>query len=365
MTGKSFDRSKADLLPAENFKTVIDGKDVTLHTLEAGAFSAQITNFGGRLVGFWAPDRNGRYADVVVGYENIDRYVHNTGERFLGANPGTVANRIAKGRFTLDGVEYRLPINNGPNTLHGGLKGVDMLVWDIVDADDRSIRMTLVHPDGLDGFPGNVTLATTYTLSEDGALKIVFEAVTDKPTIVNMTHHSFFNLRGSGNGDVRGHILTVNASACTAIGEDLIPTGEIRSVEGTARDFRTPHAIGERVDDRSEDQMVYGSGYDHNFVLDKTGAGVPETAATLYEPESGRTLELLTDQPGLQVYSGYFFIDGKTVDRYGNTIKSYGTLSLEPQKYPDSINHEGFPDTVLRPGGKYTHTSIYRFGVKD
>ena len=355
-------KTELPLLPEEAFQTTVDGKPVALYTLHAGDITMQVTNYGARVVSLWTPDREGRYEDIVLGYENIGRYIDNTGERFLGAVVGPYANRIAKGRFTLDGTEYTLPLNNNGQTLHGGLKGVDRVVWDVVSATDDKLVLHYLHPDGQDGFPGNLRIRMTYSVTPENEFRVDYEATTDAPTVVNLSHHSFFNLKGEGNGTVLDNVLTINASHTTPVDSVLIPTGQIAPVEGTPFDFREPHAIGERIGADNQ-QLRNGGGYDHNWVIDrKTKSGI-EQAATVWEPASGRTIEVLSDQPGLQVYSGNFF-DGKSIGKYGKPQRYRESLALETQKFPDSPNHDNFPSTVLRPGETYTQVCIYKFGVK-
>lgn len=355
-------KTELPLLPEEAFQTTVDGKPVALYTLHAGDITMQVTNYGARVVSLWTPDREGRYEDIVLGYENIGRYIDNTGERFLGAVVGPYANRIAKGRFTLDGAEYTLPLNNNGQTLHGGLKGVDRVVWDVVSATDDKLVLHYLHPDGQDGFPGNLDIEMTYSLTPDNEFRVDYKATTDKPTVANFSHHPFFNLKGEGNGTVLDNVLTINASHTTPVDSVLIPTGQIAPVEGTPFDFREPHAIGERIGADNQ-QLRNGGGYDHNWVIDrKTESGI-EQVATVWEPASGRTIEVLSDQPGLQVYSGNFF-DGTSIGKYGKPQRYRESLALETQKFPDSPNHDNFPSTVLRPGETYTQVCIYKFGVK-
>ncbi len=355
--------NEVTLMDAKNFETVVDGKPVALYTLAAGDLTMQVTNFGGRVVSLWVPDREGVKEDVVLGYESIDRYLNNTGERFLGAVVGPYANRIAKGKFTLDGAEYTLPVNNNGQTLHGGLKGLDMVVWDVKSVSESKIELTYVAKDGDEGFPGNRTIDMVYELTPDNQFVVTYSATTDAPTVFNISHHSFFNLKGEGNGSILDNVLTINAGNTTPVDSVLIPTGEIASVEGTPFDFRTPHAIGERIGVENE-QLKNGAGYDHNWLLDRNSEKDVELAATLLEPASGRYMEVWTDQPALQFYSGNFFDEGSYSGKYGRPIKYRESLALETQKYPDSPNHENFPSTVLRPGETYTQTCIYKFGVK-
>ena len=351
------------LLPVSAFETTVDGKQVSLYTLTGGGLTAQITNYGARVVSLWVPDRDGCLRDVVIGYGSIDAYLHNPGERFLGSSPGPVANRIEGASFELDGVEYQLDKNDGENTLHGGFVGIDNLVWDVVEQSKNSITMHVVHPDGLGGFPGNKTISARFTLTADSSLKVEFEATTDKATPVNLAHHSFFNLKGSGDGDILGHMLLIKGYAITPVNEQLIPGDEVVAVDGTPFDFREPHPIGERID-ADDLQLKYGRGYDHNWVLDVDGSGALTVNATVFDPVSGTFMEVLSDQPGLQFYSGNFIGDGKTVDKYGHPIAFRGALALETQKFPDRLHHPQFPDTVLRPGERYTHTCAYRFSTK-
>lgn len=351
---------KVRLIPAQAFDTTIDGKPVSLYTIEGGGMYAQITNYGARVVSLWAPDRAGLLRDVVIGYRDIDSYVHNPGERFLGSSPGPVVNRIGGATFELDGVSYSLDKNDGENTLHGGFVGIDNLVWDVVEQSKNSIKMQVVHPDGLGGFPGNKTISVCYMLTSDHGLKVVFEATTDAPTPINLAHHPFFNLKGTGKGDILGHVLRINAAGITPIDENLIPVGLVAPVEGSPFDFREPHTIGERID-ADDIQLQYGHGYDHNWVIEYDGGEGLTLDAVVFEPGSGTVLEVLSDQPGLQFYSGNFFGDGKTIDKYGNDIVYRGAFALETQKFPDGVHHPDFPQTVLLPGETYSHTCLYRF----
>lgn len=355
-------KSEINLMPAEDFVTVVDGKDVALYTLKNADLTMQVTNFGARVVSLWTPDRNGNHEDIVLGYNNIDQYVNNPGERFLGAVVGPYANRIANGTYTIDGQVYTFPQNNNGQTLHGGLKGVDMVVWDVVAVTDSSILLSYLHPDGQDGMPGNLKIDMTYTLTADNEFKVEYVAETDKATHVNMSHHSFFNLKGEGNGTVNDHVLMIRASKTTPVDEVLIPYGTIVDVEGTPFDFREPKEIGRDLD-MDDQQLRNGAGYDHNWVLDKQSCCDVELAASVYEPSTGRYMEVYTDQPALQFYGGNFF-DGSTCGKYGRPLRYRESIALETQKYPDSPNHDNFTDTLLRPGEKYEHVCIYRFGTK-
>ena len=359
---KSEQAPALELMKAENFQKVVDGKKVDLYTLTNGTITMQVTNFGARVVSLWTPDREGKMADIVLGYENIDRYVNNTGERFLGAVVGRVANRIGAGKFTLDGKEYNTPLNNNGQTLHGGLKGVDMVVWDVEYVADNAITLHLVLPDGTDGFPGNLDITMTYTLTPENEFEVTYHAKTDKKTIVNLSHHSFFNLKGEAGGTITDHILTIKADKVTPTDANLIPTGELLSVEGTPFDFREPHAIGERIDAEHE-QLKNGKGYDLNWVIAREDNGQVETVATLYEPTSGRCMDVATDQVAIQFYSGNFF-DGTYNGKYGKPLKFRESVALETQKHPDAINHDNFPSIILNPDEVYTQVCVYKFYTK-
>lgn len=323
-----------------------DGQDVSLYTLtnERG-FEVSITNYGGAVVSILAPDRSGEFADVALGYETLEEYVRNP--RYFGGLIGRHANRIGLGKFSLNGKEYQLTQNNGANHLHGGARGFDKRVWEALDQKDSgavSLRLQYRSVEGEEGYPGNVKANVTYTLFPENELEINYEATTDRDTIVSLTNHSYFNLAGSG--DILGHELTLHADAFTPVSEALIPTGEIKSVENTEMDFRRSRPIAT-------------GGYDHNFVL-KDYDGSLRPAARLYEPNSGRVLEVLTTQPGIQFYSGNF-LDGSLTGKGGGVYHKYAGLCLEPQHFPDAPNHANFPSTVLRPGEVYKHVSVYRF----
>ena len=351
-----------DLMKAENFQAEVDGKQVDLYTLTNGDLTMQVTNFGARVVSLWTPDKDGNFADIVLGYENLDRYVNNTGERFLGAVVGRVANRIGAGKFTLNGVEYTTPQNNNGQTLHGGLKGVDMVVWDVVEVKPESIVLHYLAADGEDGFPGNLDITMTYTLTEDNEFRVDYKATTDATTVVNLSHHSFFNLKGEAGGTITDHILTIKADKITPVDAFLIPTGELMDVEATPFDFREPTAIGDRIDAEHE-QLANGKGYDLNWVLAREDNGEIMNVATLYEPQSGRAMDVLTDQVGLQFYSGNFF-DGTYNGKYGQPLRFRESVALETQKFPDAPNQPAFPSVVLNPEEEYTQVCIYKFYTK-
>ena len=360
--GNKCEEGGLQLMKAKDFQTTVDGKKVDLYTLTNGTITMQVTNFGGRVVSLWTPDREGKMADIVLGYENIDRYVNNTGERFLGANVGRVANRIGKGKFTLNGKDYQVSCNSNGQMLHGGDKGIDMLVWDVVEVKPDAMVMNVVVPDGMDGFPGNLNITMTYKLTKENEFEVTYSAKTDAPTLVNLSHHSFFNLKGEAGGTITDHVLTLKADRITPTDADLIPTGEIIPVEGTPFDFRKPHVIGERIDVDHE-QLNNGKGYDLNWVLEREDDGQVMTIASLYEPTSGRAMDVATDQVAIQFYSGNFF-DGTYNGKYGKTLNYRESLALETQKHPDAINHDGFPSIVLNPGEEYNHVCIYKFYTK-
>ena len=352
-------KNDVTLLPASDFETVVDGKNVSLYTLKAGDLTMQVTNFGARVVTLWTPDRKGSYEDIVLGYNNIDNYVNNPGERFLGAVVGPYANRIAGGTYTIGEETYNFPQNNNGQTLHGGLKGLDMVVWDVDNVTENQIVLSYLCPDGQDGMPGNRQITMIYTLTPENEFRVDYVAQTDKATHVNISHHSFFNLKGEGNGTINDHVLYINASKTTPVDAVLIPTGEIVDVTGTPFDFREPKAIGQDVNVENE-QLKNGAGYDHNWVLDRKTASDLELAASVYEPASGRYMEVWTDQPALQFYGGNFF-DGTTTGKYGKTLNYRESIALETQKYPDTPHHAHFPSTLLNPGEQYTHVCVYKF----
>ena len=350
------------IFPESDFNTEVDGQPVSIYTLKSADVVMQVTNFGARVVSLWTPDKKGHYEDIVLGYNNIQDYVNNPGERFLGAVVGPYANRIAGGTYTIGEEVYNFPLNNNGQTLHGGLKGLDMVVWNVDSVDEDSIVLSYTHPDGLDGMPGNLSIVMTYTLTPDNEFRVDYVAETDKATHVNISHHSFFNLKGEGNGTITDNVMVINASHTTPVNEVLIPSGEVADVTGTPFDFREPHAIGERIE-ADDEQLKNGLGYDHNWVLDRKTPDQLEFAASVYEPDSGRFLEVYTDQPAMQFYSGNFF-DGKSNGKYGKALKFRESIALETQKYPDTPHHDNFPSTLLNPGEKYTHTCVYRFSVK-
>jgi len=339
------------------FGRLPDGSAVDRFTLASGrGVEVDLMPYGAAIISVRAPDRDGRVADVVLGFDTLDDYL--TRSRFFGTIVGRVGNRIARGRFTLDGVEYRLALNNGTNHLHGGNRGFDKMVWraEPFERDGAAgVTFSYTSVDGEEGYPGTLQASVTCTLTPDNALVLRYHATCDKPTPVNLTNHSYFNLAGRGRGDVGRHELTLDADRYTPVDDTLIPTGEVASVEGTPFDFRTPTAIGARIDDADE-QLRRGNGYDHNFVLNGSPAAL-HLAASVAEPESGRTLRVSTTEPGVQFYSG------NNLDVARNGFEPRGGFCLETQHFPDSPNQPQFPSTILRPGQTYESTTVFLFGV--
>ena len=355
-------KKEVKLIPAENFNTEVDGKKVSLYTLHNGFLTMQVTNYGGRVVALWVPDRRGSYEDVVLGYDRIDKYVNNEGERYLGAVVGRCANRISNGTFTLDSVTYQLPQNDGENTLHGGLIGADKMVWDVVSANDSVIKMHALFADGQDGFPGNLDVTMTYTLTHDNQFQVRYAATTDAPTLCNFSHHSFFNLKGEGNGTILDHELQINSRYMTTVDEHLIPNGKFSGVKNTPFDFREKHFIGDNIS-ADDEQLRNAKGYDHNWIIDKSDVKAYTWNATLTEPKSGREMQVWSDQVGLQFYSGNFF-NGKGMGKCGKSFNFREGLALETQYFPDAINHEALARMpILRPGEEYHQICVYKFTV--
>ncbi len=349
-------------LTHSRFGQLPDGTPVELYTLRnSHGMEAQIMTYGGIVTSLKVPDKRGKLDDVVLGYDTLDAYLKST--PYFGALIGRYGNRIAKGQFSLDGVTYTLATNNGVNALHGGLKGFDKVIWTarpLPTANGPSLIMTYVSRNGEEGYPGNLLVTAVYSVTEDNALKVEFTATTDRKTVVNLTHHSYFNLRGSG--DVLGHIVTINADKFTPVDGGLIPTGELRPVAGTPFDFMTPSAIGARIGQTQDEQIVLGQGYDHNWVLNKQGSEL-SLAAKVHEPMTGRTMEVWTTEPATQFYTGNF-LDGTLVGKGGWTYQKRNGFCFEPQHYPDSPNHPAFPSTELKPDETYRNTIIYKFGAE-
>jgi aldose 1-epimerase len=353
--------SQPVLVDEASFKTELDGKTMELFTLKnANGLVAQITNYGGKVINLWTPDKNGDFADIVIGYETSAEYL-NTTEIYYGTLIGRYGNRIANGQFTLNDSVYTLAKNNGENHLHGGIKGFNNVVWDAKKTDDQTLELTYISVDGEEGYPGNLNVKVVYKLTDANELKVEYWATTDKPTPINLTQHSFFNLKGAGNGDVNDHIMQIMADAFTPVDSTLIPTGEIATVDGTPFDFRTPTVIGARINDEHI-QMKYGNGYDHNWVLNKAETGL-NYAAKVLEPASGRTLEVYTNEPGMQFYGGNF-MTGNDTGKSGKVFAFRGAFCLETQHFPDSPNKPEFPSTILNPGEEYYSVCVYRFGVE-
>jgi aldose 1-epimerase len=342
----------------------VDGKDVDLYTLtNANDLSMTVTNYGGIVTSFMVPDKAGKPGDIVLGYNDVDSYVSNS--PYFGALIGRYGNRIGKAKFTLDGKEYTLAVNNGENTLHGGKKGFDKVVWDakqIKNANAVGLELKYVSKDGEEGYPGTLTTTVTYWLTNKNEFKIDYVATTDKNTVVNLTQHNYWNLGGEASGDILGQELAIYADNFTPVDVGLIPTGEVTPVKGTPMDFTKATVIGSRIGAEYE-QLKFGKGYDHNWVLNQKKAGEMTKAATLYDPKSGRVMEVSTTEPAIQFYSGNF-LDGTIKGKSGAAYNLRNALCLETQHYPDSPNKPKFPTTVLKPGKTYKTTTVYTFSVK-
>ncbi|HEV1993205.1 MAG TPA: aldose epimerase family protein [Candidatus Acidoferrum sp.] len=348
----------------KSFGKTPDGQPVDLFVLtNKGGAEASITNYGGAVVSLKVPDRNGKLADVVLGYDNADGYVAD--KSFFGALIGRYGNRIGHAQFVLDGKTYTLAKNNGENSLHGGIKGFNKALWSAKTISTRggqSVELSYLSKDGEEGFPGNLKVTVIYTLTNTNALKIEYSATTDKKTVVNLTNHSYFNLAGQGSGDILGHLLMIPADQFTPVDAGLIPTGELRDVAGTPFDFRKPMAIGARID-RDEEQLKLGGGYDHNFVLRPPMDRAEFLAARVVEPTTGRVMEVWTTEPGVQFYTGNF-LDGKTAGKGGVAYPHRSALCLETQHFPDSPNQPKFPSAVLKPGARYHTITTYKFSTE-
>jgi aldose 1-epimerase len=357
-------KSPASNTSKKPFGATPDGQPVELYTLRnAQGAEADIMTYGGIVQSLKMPDRNGNFGDIVLGYDDLAGYIKET--PYFGALVGRYGNRIGKAKFTLEGNTYTLATNNGPNSLHGGLKGFDKVVWKVVKAEvgptGPRLELNYLSKDGEEGFPGNLNVTATYTLTDDNELRLAFKATTDKPTVVNLTHHSYFNLRGQGNGDILGHEVYMNADKTTPVDKELITTGAFASVAGTPFDFRKPTTIGARIND-PDPVLQYGPGYDHNWVINKP-PGELGLQARVYEPTTGRVMEVLSDEPGLQFYAGNF-LDGSIKGKGGVAYQIHTGFCMEPQHYPDSPNKPQFPTTELKPGQTYKNVIIYKFSVK-
>jgi len=346
-----------------------DGTPVEIYTLRnSKGMEATVMTYGGIVTSLKVPDKNGNFGDVVLGFDNLDGYVNAAYQKampYFGALIGRYGNRIGGAKFALDGNTYTLPANNGANTLHGGPQGFDKVVWKVEDAKigehGPKLELTYLSKDGEEGFPGNLTVHATYTVTEDNALEVKFKATTDKDTVCNLTHHSYFNLRGSG--DVLDYLVQINADKYTPVDSGLIPTGELRPVAGTPFDFLTPTAVGTRINNTSDEQIKFANGYDDNWVLNKKSPGELSLAARVTEPVSGRVMEVWTTAPGMQFYTGNF-LDGTLTGKGGWVYQFRDAFAMEPQGFPDSPNHPDFPTTELKPGETYRSMIIYKFSTE-
>jgi aldose 1-epimerase len=343
----------------------VDGEQVSLFTLtNANGMEVKLTNYGGIITSVMVPDRDGNMDNVTLGFDNLDDYVE--GHPYFGNITGRYANRIARGTFDIDDENFYLALNNGPNTLHGGEKGFDKVVWtaeEVSGEREVGVKLSRVSPDMEEGYPGNLAVEVTYTLTDNDEIRIDYHATTDEPTVVNLTNHAYWNLAGDGSGTTENHLLTLMAGNYTPVDANLIPTGEIAAVAGTPMDFTTPHPIGERIRDDFE-QLVLGRGYDHNYVLDRESPDDTSliVAAVVEEPESGRTLTISTTEPGIQFYSGNF-LDATEIGAAGKMYRQGDGFALETQHFPDSPNQPDFPDTVLEPAEEFNSTTVYAFSV--
>ena len=347
------------------FEKEINGKQVTLFTLENNnGVKVTLTNYGGKIVNIWLPDKNGKLADIILGFNTIDEYVK--GSKSFGATIGRYANRIAKATFTLDSVTYHLPVNNGPNCIHGGPESFSSKVFDaktIETAEGKSIEMHYVSPDGENGFPGTLDFFVTFKLTDKNELVINYKATTDKPTVINVTNHSYFNLKGEGTGDITGIEVVVNADTIAEVANnEMIPTGVYRNILGTPMDFKAPRLVSKDID-ADYDQLKYGGGYDHAWILNKAAKGELSFTASAYEPQSGRFMEVYTTEPSVQFFTGNS-LNGSQIGKNGVGYAKRTGFCFETQHVPDSPNHPNFPSTVLRPGEKFNSTTIFKFSVK-
>lgn len=356
-------QTMANLPDAKRFADTIDGKATALYVLKnSRGMTLPITNYGGRFVGLLVPDKEGGLRDVVVGFKGVEDFVQAT-EPYFGATIGRYGNRIAGAQFSLEGKQYKLFANNGPNTLHGGKKGFQYVVWDARPLNDSTLELTYLSKDGEEGFPGNLAVKVTYGLTAGNEVTMDYEATTDKPTVVNLTNHAFFNLNGEGSGTINNHLLQINANRYTPVDETLIPTGKLEPVAGTPFDFTKPTAIGARLDTVNNTQLKWGKGYDHNFVLADQKSERLRHAATIVGDQSGIVMDIYTQEPGLQFYGGNF-MQSKNTFKGGSRDDFRTAFCLETQHFPDSPNQPAFPSTVLRPGQTYKTRSVYKFSVK-
>lgn len=358
---KTMDDSVTHQLDTGAFSKVYDGKKVSLYEIGNGKIKAHFTNYGARIVSLWVPDKNGKMTDVVVGFGDIDSYINST-EPYFGATIGRYGNRIAQGKFKIDGVEYNVPRNNGQNALHGGKKGFQDVTWDVTQPDGTTLIFTYFSKDGEEGFPGNLTTKVTYSITGNNELRMEYEASTDKKTIVNLTNHAFFNLNGEGSGEILKHSVQIFADKFNPVDSTLIPSGEFQSVTNTPFDFNSPKTIGERINADNE-QLKFGKGYDHNFILSGKRQDGLLQAASVVGDISGIKMEIFTQEPGMQFYSGNF-MQGKNKFKGGMTDEFRTAFAMETQHFPDSPNQPSFPTTVLQPGEKYHSVSVYKFSTE-
>jgi aldose 1-epimerase len=357
---KSMSESSIEVAP---YGVLASGDSVKVYTLKNSAgMEVSIMDLGGTIVKWTAPDKDGKFADITLGSTNPEDYLSNT--KYLGALIGRFGNRIAKGKFSLDGKEFTLAINNGPNSLHGGLKGFNAAIWTAtpIEGAEPALKLTYLSKDGEEGYPGNLSVEVVYTLKADNSLSIDYKATTDKNTVVNLTNHAYFNLKGEGNGDITDHEITINADKFLPTDAGLIPTGELKPVKGTPFDFTTAHLIGERINDTTDVDIKLGGGYDHCWVFTDQSNKL-KSIANVLEPISGRTMEVFTTEPAVQFYTGNF-LNGKATGKSGKKYEFRYGFCLETQHFPDAPNQSAFPTTVLKPGETYTSTTVYKFGVK-
>lgn len=348
-------------LHSSDFDKLIDGVQTGLYVLTNKTGSeVTVTNYGAKIVSLMIPDKSGKLVDVVLGHTNIEDYITSP-EPYFGAVCGRTANRIAKGKFTLEGVEYKLAVNNGPNSLHGGIKGFNAVCWTVVEVSDNSIRLNYLSKDGEEGFPGNLNVFITYALTDDNALDIIYEATTDKTTILNLTNHSYFNLSGEGDPHIGDHILTLNADSYLPTDNTAIPYGDAEAVKDTPMDFTKPCAIGERINDDFE-QLVFGKGYDHTYILNKKSEDEYSYVGLCESPKTGIKMEMFTTEPGVQLYTGNW-MTGDFEGKNGNRYPERAAVCFETQHYPDSINKPDYPSVVLKPGERFNSRTTFKFSV--
>ncbi len=352
------EKTKSGLIPS-NFNATVDGKPVELFILtNKNGAEITVTNYGAKIVSLMVPDRNGKLTDVVLGHDSIAEYLKSE-EPYFGAVCGRTGNRIAKGKFTLEGKEYTLAVNNGPNNLHGGIKGFNAVVWDAVQTDAQTVELTYLSADGEEGFPGNLTTKIVYKLTDDNALEICYEATTDKTTIINLTNHSYFNLSGAGDPYIGDHVLKIYSDQYLPTDDTAIPYGPAEKTEGTPMDFSTPQEIGSRIDEPFQ-QLIYGKGYDHTYILNKKEG---DLALVYYSPKTGIEMETYTTEPGVQVYTGNW-MTGNFVAKNGQRYPERSAVCFETQHYPDSINKPEYPTIILKPDGKFESKTVYKFTTR-